>query len=679
MASSLLFLVFIALYPSYNLAQNCAHGTCTIECIGEDACKAASLQCNPNYACTVICNGKAACSDAIISGNTANQLSVHCQGENACKSASIECASNHKCLLNCEQSYKICDGIDISLNSALSFQCFNQCPAYVLAQVYTQHPTTKPSIFPTPRPTKKPTSRPTTTTTSDTTHYTTKSTVSPTKQPSTMQPTNNPIYNPTKFPTSTPSQIPTVIPTGEPPTKGPTQWVPTQWPWPIQTPLTKQPTKGLTQEPTKTPTQGPTNTPSKMIINNPSHSPTNNPITSSTIASTMSTKTQTTNPSLYPTATPTHRPTTETPTVSTTVNNTTDTSTSTIQTTVSESNCSTLRLSTLDSMDLLTNVSTYAPDSRISHTIVAKLSFNYQFTANEATNIVEIVTGITHDLIHDIIPLNCFNSDVLNTQYLLTSDDMIVDLSIFVCDEQQQLLKYALDTNTNEIICHIIRVIHQRIQVHIPINVTSFRSDVMMIYKDRVENTSVIALVPPDRDGNILHGVHDDYYGKHGNHLQITLLVIAGILAVISIIVSICILILSSKKLRERVKHTNDSRSATEDLDMRIAAPDDGKEIAASEVMVQVHSASKHSPQSGYVSTLIIERKYQHCEGHRSRRSTEDTLSSVGMDMCDINGVWITRSAQDGMSDGYMLNHSAYDISPSTNQPYELNLKRAIV
>lgn len=90
------------LCPPYCLG-GCADGTCHIECVGDQACKARKfIVCPSGYACDVICQDKQACQDARITCPPCASCTVACKGEQACAETDLKCGDGGTCQKTCE-------------------------------------------------------------------------------------------------------------------------------------------------------------------------------------------------------------------------------------------------------------------------------------------------------------------------------------------------------------------------------------------------------------------------------------------------------------------------------------------------------------------------------------------------------------------------------------------------
>jgi len=68
--------------------------TCTVTCVGSQACQA-GVECFESM-CTVTCNGDRACQGGIDSSN--GTCTSHCCGTNACSLGTGDCVNDNQCL-----------------------------------------------------------------------------------------------------------------------------------------------------------------------------------------------------------------------------------------------------------------------------------------------------------------------------------------------------------------------------------------------------------------------------------------------------------------------------------------------------------------------------------------------------------------------------------------------------
>jgi hypothetical protein len=101
----------------------CDAGTCTIVCLGVEACRDATLTCPADfacsmecfgggarrdgtircpaaYACDVLCSGNKACRDTTVDG-VSGPVAVDCSGVYACRETDIECPADQSCAATC--------------------------------------------------------------------------------------------------------------------------------------------------------------------------------------------------------------------------------------------------------------------------------------------------------------------------------------------------------------------------------------------------------------------------------------------------------------------------------------------------------------------------------------------------------------------------------------------------
>ena len=112
-----------------------------------------NIQCKSAGLCYVHCNGAATCKDATIEGSTADDVTFYCttlsDDTESCKDSTLHCGSAD-CRLVCGSGDSdSCDGAQVYVGSATSFQCDGNCPSHILSEMFSAAPTTaSPSAAP---------------------------------------------------------------------------------------------------------------------------------------------------------------------------------------------------------------------------------------------------------------------------------------------------------------------------------------------------------------------------------------------------------------------------------------------------------------------------------------------------------------------------------------------------
>ena len=73
------------------VCADCDNDICTIDCSGEAACKAETIQCPEGMPCEVVCSGKDACQDTVLQCSPAHACELSCEGEKGCDKLQMNC------------------------------------------------------------------------------------------------------------------------------------------------------------------------------------------------------------------------------------------------------------------------------------------------------------------------------------------------------------------------------------------------------------------------------------------------------------------------------------------------------------------------------------------------------------------------------------------------------------
>jgi cysteine-rich repeat protein len=90
----------------------CDGGTCTLDCVGDDACRELSLACPAGWDCVVRCDGGNACLDAAISCGH-ESCALQCSGNSACRNARVTCGSG-TCAVTCGDGNRVCEDLELA-------------------------------------------------------------------------------------------------------------------------------------------------------------------------------------------------------------------------------------------------------------------------------------------------------------------------------------------------------------------------------------------------------------------------------------------------------------------------------------------------------------------------------------------------------------------------------------
>ena len=78
----------------------CQGGVCTIECIGDQACRDDTLACPAGFSCAITCDGSDACRAATVTCPAEYGCAVDCVGSSACRDTVVQCGAG-ACAATC--------------------------------------------------------------------------------------------------------------------------------------------------------------------------------------------------------------------------------------------------------------------------------------------------------------------------------------------------------------------------------------------------------------------------------------------------------------------------------------------------------------------------------------------------------------------------------------------------
>lgn len=88
---------------------SCEGATCTIACVGDEACKEDERDCPDGWDCDVVCDGFEACHKLELDGPSIERLTVTCTGVRACKDTKVDCGHG-LCEMTCGTDSEVCTG-----------------------------------------------------------------------------------------------------------------------------------------------------------------------------------------------------------------------------------------------------------------------------------------------------------------------------------------------------------------------------------------------------------------------------------------------------------------------------------------------------------------------------------------------------------------------------------------
>lgn len=86
----------------------CSNAVCTINCVGQDACKDQARVCPAGFACSIVCNGQAACRNSPLTCPGYFACSLACDGQDSCNNADLSCSKSGVCSIACSSSNNVC-------------------------------------------------------------------------------------------------------------------------------------------------------------------------------------------------------------------------------------------------------------------------------------------------------------------------------------------------------------------------------------------------------------------------------------------------------------------------------------------------------------------------------------------------------------------------------------------
>ena len=275
-----------------------ANGGSSLTCIGENSCKAVTV----NGVTNITCSGLNCLANSRVTSNIPDggKLTVTVNGDILSDPWSITCTPGDRCDVYCNSAYA-CSNLTGNCTDGYRGQCCaycNETEGISCPQDFYTNWNCRPTNAPTTIPTAIPTLDPS---------------IEPTNMP--REPTNYPTFSPTEIPSVTPSYVPSFSPSGYPsnyPTISPTEIPPTDFPVVGSSP-SAQPSKVPSDNPSVVPSGTPSNmpvlTPTNVPTSIPTNIPTNTPILGKN-PTTMPTIQPTINPlfgtpSTYPTNVPT--------------------------------------------------------------------------------------------------------------------------------------------------------------------------------------------------------------------------------------------------------------------------------------------------------------------------------------------------------------------------------------
>lgn len=111
--------------------DGCSSDTCTVTCVGEEACADRTLQCPEGLDCSLNCEGLDSCDNVVFSCPPDHDCRMSCEGRDACGDTTFNCSSGD-CTMACGVHVDSCEGGQINCGTgACILTCDGSVPPAV--------------------------------------------------------------------------------------------------------------------------------------------------------------------------------------------------------------------------------------------------------------------------------------------------------------------------------------------------------------------------------------------------------------------------------------------------------------------------------------------------------------------------------------------------------------------